>query len=263
MPKVDIHGDYLHNYLGLTMYDCVQEQMPQLIKQQGIKNVKKIQMFDSYFLKDGSYPFIDAKNIYYPMTIIFRDNTFRLVWIEWDRASVPAEKINISPFAIKEKTQLRISDSAEQKYKRFVENKQLFYIRNPEIPQSRIHVIGPPATKGRVSQRFADVLATQIGEYIFQLTTHITDKNFKNWDIYIDDVAKVERENGVNYIEAKLSNPIASCVRLSVKWTEDYDICDYVDYEDIRFSLSDYHPTLKTSTISRIIEFLEKDFLKK
>ena len=94
--KIDFHSHFMAVLMDGTFFHTL-TALGERLKSED-KKIKKVQCYCEYCNKDGEFLFADDTHYYYPLTLIYRDNSHRIHWVCWKRTFVPqGQKLN-SPF---------------------------------------------------------------------------------------------------------------------------------------------------------------------
>ena len=256
--KVDIHSTYVGHAMTPDFYKSVTAQLPSLIAPLFERKISKLQFYDTFFNKDGSYPFLDADTVYYPLSVLFYNRTWDTVWISWPRrADVEKYLAQWGPYGTFSDIAFSVAPKVDERFSQAIKGKNLCWFSKKDMPSPEIGMIDvpPPTIKGKYNQAFADVLTLQMGDILWGLA----DKPLNpNWHIEIPARNTTVTVNDMHYRKVELKNGIADVLSISVVWKEDYDVGDYVEDSDIQFMIAETCPGTQVATFEDIIGFIRR-----
>ena len=91
------------------------------------KGVKKIQLYCDFFLPDGTFPFADEDTIYYPATLIYKPNLWKIHWICWKKTALHPPTATISPYIFNEVAPIESCECVPETFQKMVEGKKLYF----------------------------------------------------------------------------------------------------------------------------------------
>lgn len=238
-------------------------QFVQCFKERYQGRVLEVQLYETFYRSDDTYPFIEGTIVYYPLSVVLKDGSCEMVWVEWDCAALQNIAIIFYayPFAVKSRTwgkpivlPLRISDTVPERFLQEIAGKKLFYIRPKGSMRMGIYTIFPPPRDfGQYcTQSFADECGRQIFEEIRQATGV---KKFSHWwDMRIWAQYGTERIGSTRYLLADIGDAYTArhfCIQWeTIEWTE--NLTD----KQVKFSISDECPFKNV-----VYEILQKEEL--
>ncbi len=214
------------------------------------KKIKTVQMYSDYHLPDGSYPFIVNGKVYYPLTLIYRDNSWRIHWIEWEQKDLIHPALPYM-FYTNDKVIVKSAENIPERFDRMLEGRKLMRIKNPNHAELRIQ--RSEMNPGKINGCFAQQLAEKINERLIELSgCNLSAK----WDI---DIGQGEATvmNGKRYSRVNLSNFHAEGIWIGVSWDYPCDVSDDISDREVEFYLTEEYFEKKVATFERIIDFIQ------
>ena len=249
--NIDIHSSVIDWLCSSELYNSLNEVVNRIAEIDG--TVKKVQMYEDFLLPNdnyrfGKYPFMDDNRIYYPLTLIHRKNIWDIQWISWSRSNIRVQ----CPFSLVEEEKLEICKEVPSEFIDAIEGKELVYFRktkyaNPEFPIQQRRSIG------RYNQSFIDEVARQISEELMALSGCVLSPK---WGIVMEEMHLTYEINKRKYRVFKLSTSIAECISIGVCWEGEYDVCDYIKKDSVKFQLTEYKFHEWVSSFEKIKHFI-------
>ena len=258
--KIEFYHLCLDSYDSDAFKKGVYEQIPQLISKKYNKKVYKVQFYTDFYSRDKGYLFIDGKYSYYPLTVIFPNRKWEVMWIRWITPE-PKElcgKYCIYPAWLPEEgVTYELCDDVPTRFKEYIIGKNLYGTQPNNLPLAVIKYegLGRGEEIGVFSTPFADTLRTQVYEQLLKLSgTELTS----GWEIYVTPARPMIKIDNISYLSVSISNKYAECYDIGVYWLEDVNTCDFVSNKDVTFHLTDKIPGIFTCTIEQTVKFIQK-----
>ncbi len=262
--KIDYHSVEMSIFCGPRFFNKLQEFCDKLYLYD--EKIKRVQCYSSFFEPNKNYPFKDSDFAYYPLTLIYSRKKWKTLWICWPR-SVLLENVKknspgvFSPFLLStDDFEISICENVPQSFVEYIADMNLCYFKNSNYCKP-VHGLSSFEHAGEVSQSFLDSLSDQISEILYTLSGYKLSK----WDIepnysvngkYSYIPVETKTVDGVHYRSFVLKDFNAISRTIVVAWTGDYDTFDYINSDEVKFSLSDYKVNPGDLTIAESVDFI-------
>lgn len=123
--KIDIHSTVMGWVTSPCFYESAKENLPKLVENYyKNKKVKRIQFYSDFYNTDGNYPYIKNDLVHYPLTIIFYNNCYEVLWVSWNYLGRKKEEIHKFPFTVFENITFMLCDDVESDFKNSIKGKK-------------------------------------------------------------------------------------------------------------------------------------------
>ena len=259
--KINIHSQVHGWMLNGFFYDSLKKFADELVLKE--KGVKKIQLYCDFFLPDGTFPFADEDTIYYPATLIYKPNLWKIHWICWKKTALHTPTATISPYIFNEVAPIESCECVPEKFQKMVEGKTLYFHQNSKYAMPEKH-IWEPANRGMMNTGFLDELSRQISQQLIDLSGCNLSPKWSirgKWKYWTPEKGTQWYEkvviDGVNYRLYTLSNPHAEGRHIGVCWRGPYDQSDDITGVDIEFQLTDLEFNNNVKPLEEVAEFIQ------
>ena len=239
-------------------FECAKNQLPKMVKEYyKDKKVKRIQFYSDFYDFNGEYPYIKNNLVFYPLTIIFYNNSYDVLWINWTCSGRKIEELHKLPFCPLEDIIFNIckDEDVETQFKDDIKGKKLVYFKNKSKALPVINIKDPVGI-GKVNQAFVDVLVEHI-EKSLNDTWNISLNN--RWDVYLEATENTVKFGDKKYRKVTFTDSIGWAIWCGVMWQEDFDVNDFISYDDVTFYLVDSIPGEKhISSVNELLDFIKE-----
>jgi hypothetical protein len=245
--KVDIHSIILDN----MMCENFRKEIIVLAEQLSIMDpkLKKVQLYSDYILPDKTYSFMDETSFYYPLTLIYSSQKWKICWIRWKKTVPPPSWRIFTPFVAES---IELCDTVPKEFIDRIKNKVLFFSQNKHYAEPEMGSSVYPR-RGELNISFVDEVSRQISERLILLSgCNLSPK----WSICLEE-SHVVIVDEIRYLCAKLKNQYANSIYVGVCWKEPYELNDFVTKKDVTFELTERNFDNKISSFERIAEFIQ------
>ena len=253
--KIDIHSETMY-MMSREFYDSISHFSNQLCNTMpaGCK-IKVVQLYSDYCLPDGSYPFRDEEFLFYPLTLIYNNSQWKIHWIKWLRSDLSPRAT--SPWHTDKQVSIISCSDVNDEFNRFLEHKQPFFVQEKKFATPRAGAWGYKCT-GKINTSFVDELSRQISRQLMTLSgTNLSP----DWELCMEDISYTTQIiDDIKYRPVCLKKNAYS-ITFGVAWKENFDVCDWVNSNDINFFLTDrlFHPHV--SPLAKVVEFIHNNTL--
>ncbi len=258
MKRIDAFDSYF-NYLGGEIAQACSEQLSEQIAKRCGAAVSRLQMFSCFIEPGVRYPFMKGTIAYYPLTVIYKNENWETLWVEWDTKNIPTKHSAFSPYVFDgAEIEIKICEEVDPCFWHQIQGKNLCHIRhNGDLRTviEIINVIESPQQLGRFSAWFMEEMGKQINDRIEEKTGKRLDKH---WQLSVNATEEMVTVDGVNYIKAQLQNFSAKRIDLCICWQESKCPSDYVAPGEIVFELSESAPNFQPCNFKELKDFVEK-----
>ena len=247
--KIDIHN--VSMLTSPQFYESLSGFCSQLCNEMSLgRKIKKVQLYSDYYLPDGKYPFMNEEFIFYPLTLIYSDNQWEIHWIKWSRAAIFSPQH--PPYYIKDVTPISSCPDISDEFNHFLAHKQLFFSQEKKFALPEVGIWGYMCL-GKINISFVDELSRQISRQLITLSkTNLSP----DWELCMMDIVYTTQViDNVKYRPVCLKKNGIS-ITLGVGWKENFDVCDWVNSNDINFFLTErlFHPHI--ATLTQVADFI-------
>jgi len=286
--KVDLHSSIMSAFASIIFRNAFNAFANELSLLD--KNIRKVQLYSDYYLPNGKYPFIDSDKVYYPLTLIYKNDVWKILWVCWSTDAYPQEYIKLvsggiariskedffnicndnnfekdafmpfvtkAPFSPSKPINIVNCDDVPKEFNDMILGKKLFFKKcsGYASPQKNESI----ESYGKESTSFVDALSNQLSARLVELSGK---KLSGEWNISLQDrydsiPAGTVSIDGVNYRLVGLATQNAEVINIGVCWKENYDVCDYVNNDDISFSITEIDFGYGPHPLDKIIEFIQ------
>ena len=252
--KLEIHSTWIGTFTTTSFLKSIKAFAESLACED--KNIKKVYLYSDFCSPNGEYPFIYNDTIYYPLTLVYKAEKWKVQWICWNKNDVSSRFSSTFPFRTKTEINISKCDYVPEKFNNMILNKQLYFSQKSNCAVPEVGLVDFNKDLGKINTSFEDELCRQISEKLMEISG--CDLSPK-WSIFIYTHLETVSVDQVNYRLIKLKTGNAESMDIGVCWKEDYDVCDYVTSKDVKFELTEFkfHPWVHS--LEKIQSFVKNE----
>jgi hypothetical protein len=255
--KIDFHSHFMAVLMDGTFFHTL-TALGERLKSED-KKIKKVQCYCEYCNKDGEFLFADDTHYYYPLTLIYRDNSHRIHWVCWKRTFVPQGKKLMTPFcALIDAEHFEMFDCAAvpPEIEKMLAETTSVFIQNPKHASHGVMYCGGYFSLGKIHTTFLDEMARQVSEQLIKLVGE--DLN-PVWQLILKPDEETVRLDGLNYHSVIIQRRFLDYVRGALCWKGPYDVYDDISGKDITFTLTDRPIRKSVKPMEVILDFVRRE----
>lgn len=233
--KLDVHSNMIGIFASKSFLKSIEDFAKSLVAED--KNIKKVQLYSDFCSPNGEYPFIYNDIVYYPATLVYKSEKWKIQWICWNKNDIIKKVSTTFPYATVDTIDIFKCDIVPEKFNDMILNKTLFFSQKSNYASPEMGEVDLFRDIGKINTAFLDELSRQISEKLMELAE--CDLSPK-WSISISTIQETVSVDGVNYCLIELKNYNAECMSIGVCWNGNYDVCDYITRDNIKFELTEF-----------------------
>lgn len=250
--KIEIHSAVMDNLMTPFFFESIKDFSKNL-KKKDLK-IDKIQFYSDFFEKNHTYPFIDGRFVYYPLTVVYQMG-WEIIWICWEN-DLSILSLKDIPFSTLKKVNILCCNAIPNEFKGHIKGLNLYFEQKNNFVQPVIKMLSPLRHRGEISQNFIDEMAEQISSILIEIGG--VELN-KRWSLEICDLDVTQTFDNTNYRIVYLKNCQAECIELGVCWDSEYDTSDSISNRNIKFAITENQFDGRVKDLSSIVSFINNN----